>query len=286
MHQNHHRRAGLWPTVLILSIAALTPTLGGIVQAAHLPEREALQQILDQSPQTIEVVEPHLTTRMRQTRVTYLGWPAEQVLDAVLGVDWRTPGQDVEFRARDGYVSRIPSEQFQRYAASLVFERIGHPAFTLDDPGQNQKNVPLGPYYLVWDNVSAPELRAEGGTYWPYQVVQVQVSTARRDALLPGSMTERYATAAAEVQKYCLSCHQINGMGGEKWPGNLAKQVKSLPDSAFLRWVLEPSRVKPGTTMPPLPEGLPRAEREALARRLLDYLKTIPVVVPTVPTLK
>ena len=36
-------------------------------------------------------------------------------------------------------------------------------------------------------------------------------------------------------------------------------------------------QLKPGTTMPPLSEGLPEAEREALAQQLHDYLKALPV---------
>lgn len=271
-----------WPRCFRAALAAtLLHCFGGMAQAALLPGPADLQQILQQSPQTVQVVEPHLTTHERQTRVDYRGWPAERVLDAVLGREWRTAGLEVEFRALDGYVSRIPAERLTQYRAYLVFERIGQSAFTIDNPGQNQQNVPLGPYYLVWDNIQAPELVAEGGTYWPYQVTQIQVSAARLEALLPGTLAERYASVAAEAQKYCLSCHQINGFGGEKWPGNLAQQAQSLQDSDFLRWVLEPSRVKPGTTMPPLPEGLPPAERDALARRLLEYLKAVPVSIPS-----
>lgn len=273
-----------WPRRFwtVLAAAALLHDFSGMAQAVPLPEQTTLEQTLQQPPQTVQVVEPHLTTRERQTRVDYRGWPAERVLDAVLGREWRTAGLEVEFRARDGYVSRIPAERFTQYRAYLVFERIGQPAFTIDNPAQNQQNVPLGPYYLVWDNIQAPELVAEGGTYWPYQVTQIQVSAARLEALLPRPLAERYASVAAEAQKYCLSCHQINGFGGEKWPGNLAQQAKSLQDNDLLRWMLEPSRVKPGTTMPPLPEGLPPAERDALARRLLEYLKAVPVAIPSV----
>ena len=44
----------------------------------------------------------------------------------------------------------------------------------------------------------------------------------------------------------------------------------------FERWVLMPSAVKPGTTMPPLAEHLPEGERQAMAQRLFAYLNAIP----------
>ena len=49
----------------------------------------------------------------------------------------------------------------------------------MDNLQQRQKDVPLGPYYLVWDNIRDPELVADGGTYLPYQIVDVEVSHAR-----------------------------------------------------------------------------------------------------------
>ena len=198
------------------------------------------------------------------------------MFDALLGPDWRRAGTEVVFEALDGYVSRIPAERFSRYQAYLVFERSGQPEFTVDNLAQNQKNVPLGPYYLVWDNVQAPELLHEGATFWPYQVNQISSQPSRLQALLPGNLASRYQQTAAEAQKLCLSCHQINGFGGHKSPANLVVQARTLGDEAFLKWVLAPSSVKPGTTMPPIADQRPQAEREALARQILDYLKALP----------
>ena len=46
----------------------------------------------------------------------------------------------------------------------------------------------------------------------------------------------------------------------------------------FERWVLIPSAVKPGTTMPPLAEHMPQAERQSWAQRLFAYLNALPAV--------
>lgn len=267
--------AGLAVAALALAWALVAwPIAAG---AVPLPDLQAITKATGVPATTATVVEPHLSTRGHPVQVRYRGWPAVTVLDKLLGPSWRAPGAEVEFRALDGYVSRIPNERFLRYDAWLVVERIGHPAFTVDNLQQNEKNVQLGPYYLIWDNVGHPELLPEGGTYWPYQVAEIQVSQARRSALLPEGIAPGFEASAALTQKYCLSCHRVNGYGGDKAPGNLAQIARALPAPEFLRWVLQPGQVKPGTTMPGLPDSMAEADRRATAQRLLDYLIAVPV---------
>jgi len=55
-------------------------------------------------------------------------------------------------------------------------------------------------------------------------------------------------------------------------------EVRKLSDAEFMAWVLEPHRVKPGTTMPPLADAMPLADRQALAERLLAYLRAMSLV--------
>lgn len=236
------------------------------VLAARLPAAEA-----------ITVDEPHLSGGGPPVLVTYRGWPAEAVLDQVLGAPWRAPGMVIEFRALDGYLSRIPGERFSRQRAYLVTERPGHPAFAVDNPAQNEKAVPLGPYYLVWDNRDDAALRAQGATDWPYQIAEILLSTTRRDALIPDGLPEILHEIVPSLERYCLTCHQVNGHGGGKWPGNLARQARTYERAHFVRWVTAPARVKPGTAMPGLPATLPESERTALAGRLHDYLTTVPL---------
>jgi len=254
-------------------LVALWPS---IAAALALPAPEALRAKMPMPAAIVRVVEPHLSDRQRQTLVDYRGWPAEAVLDRLLGEAWRSPGGELEFRALDGYVSRIPAERFSRYRAWLVYERVGHP-FTVDNQQQNQKNLPLGPWYLVWDNVRNPELLPEGGTHWPYQATQVLVSRSRIDALLPPGIAPGHDAAASLTQKYCLSCHRVNAYGGDKAAGDLARTAKALSGPDFLRWVLQPARVKPGTTMPGLPDAMPEDERRGVAQQLRDYLVAVPV---------
>lgn len=260
-----------------VSFALLLAIFPATASADELPEPTAMSSFLAAPPVLVQVKEPHLSTKSNPVFVQYRGWPAERVLDKWLGQAWRTPGVEIEFRALDGYVSHIPYERFQKYSAYLVFERLGQANFSVDNQLQNEKNVPLGPYYLIWDNIKDPDLLADGATYWPYQVTQLRVAKARLDTLLPKGMDARYSESAALAQKYCLSCHQVNGYGGGKWPVNLAQVAKTLAQDIFMQWILQPSLAKPGTVMPGLPDTLPTIEREAVARKLFEYFKILPV---------
>ena len=260
-----------------VALGALLYAMATLLHAATLPAKSDLARLLGHPAVIVEVIEPHLSTRDSLVKVDYLGYPADEVLDLLFGARWKEERGEMEFHALDGYVSRIPVERFKKYRAYLVFERRGQKGFTVDNITQNEKQVALGPYYLVWDNIAAPELIADGGSYWPYQVNTVMLSTLVTNALLPGDLAQSYGDHAALAKKYCLSCHQIRGYGGGKWPIDLASSVKSMTADSFKRWLLSPNEVKPGTTMPALPMAMPETEREAIARKLYDYLRVVPV---------
>jgi len=268
---------------ILLTMGRLLALLGlaccGGLRAAPLPPAAELQRALAGPPQDISVVEPHLSVAGAQVRRSYRGYPAERVLRLLLGPDWDQQAQrEIEFKALDGFIARVPVQRFLRHRAYLVFARSDGQAFSVDNLAQQQKDVALGPYYLVWDNIGRPALLAEGGAVWPYQVAEISLREIDPAALLPaGTDSLRWAPQAALAQKYCLSCHQINGFGGAKMPLNLAVRAKLMDSRTWQGWLLQPQALKPGTAMPALPDSLPAAERLAIARQLHDYLKALPV---------
>jgi hypothetical protein len=240
--------------------------------AVLLPKPDELKRLMAVPPVEVEVVEPHLTDGKHQQHVIYLGYSVDRVFPTILGKSWKDQAAYVEFRALDGYVSRIPVARFDRYPAYLVFRKSGSRDFSVDNRQQHEANVSLAPYYLVWDNIHHPDLIEQGGTYWPYQVSEISLTQAyERDRAL-GKATRD----TLELEKYCLSCHRVNGYGGNKSPLDLAEQAKALGREKFLAWVLDPAAVKPGTSMPALSPALPQAERQALAARLFEYLNSLP----------
>lgn len=254
--------------ILLLLLLLLSSHAGAVL----LPRVDELKRLVAEPPVEIEVIEPLLIEGKRRPHVVYLGYPVEKVLGAILGDQWKTAAAEIEFRALDGYVSHIPTERFDRYRAYLVFAKKHSRAFIVKSRAPDAKSIPLGPYYLVWDNIRQPDLIEEGATYWPYQVNEIVISRAPEK----NPVSEDQSRPARELEKYCLSCHRVNGYGGNKSPLDLAEQTKILGEKKFQAWVLKPSSIKPDTQMPAMVTGMAEAEREALAGRLFRYLYDLP----------
>jgi len=155
---------------LIVCLAAFMPILAG---AAELPSPDALAARLAREPVSVEVRHAHDGLGERAPVLAFRGFPANEALDALLGAGWRDAGANLEFVAADGYRSAIPVAHFTRYRAWLVYQRGDDAAFVTDNVYQGKRDVPLGPWYLVWDNIGSPELILLGDHYWPYQVTDV-----------------------------------------------------------------------------------------------------------------
>ena len=247
-------------------------------RAAELPPPDMLQRQMGTPPQTVAVYEPHLSVGDRHVAIRYVGYLAVEAFQRILGKDWRRQGETVEFRALDGYVSRLPVGRFERGKAYLVFARQDGAPFTVSNIRQNEKDVPLAPYYLVWDNIANPALLAEGARNWPYQVTVVNLVTLSDAALLPKGLDTRFRPGAALVKTHCLTCHKVNGFGGEKFEGNLAEIARDYREADFLRLLLVPAAERGDSTMPSLSDRLPEAESRRIAGAIFDYLRAVPVL--------
>jgi hypothetical protein len=172
MHLALTKGLGPWQGVSVLAAACmlfLSPT----GQAERLPSPADAPALVGTSEVTVEVRNPHLALGADAPRVALRGFPAVPLLDALLGPDWRAGDREVAFRAADGYLSTIPAAQFTRCRAWLVHARADGAAFITDNAYQGKRDVPLGPWYLVWDNIDSPDLIQLGDHDWPYQVVDV-----------------------------------------------------------------------------------------------------------------
>ena len=262
----------------IAGLAVLLGCAAQTVRGAELPPVQTLQRLMDAPAQAVQVYEPHLSVGDRHVAIRYVGYPAAAVFERILGKRWQDKGEAVEFRALDGYVSRLRVARFGREKAYLVFARHDGAPFTVNNLRQNEKDVPLGPWYLVWDNIGNPALIAEGARNWPYQVKEIRLVALSDRALLPKGLDPRFRPAAALAKTHCLQCHKVNGFGGEKFEGNLAKITKDTERAAFLRLLLVPAAQREGATMPALSDRLPEAERRRIAGAIFDYLRAVPVL--------
>lgn len=219
----------------------------------------------------ITVWEPH-----EDRNVTYEGFAADKLFDAVYGDRWKQ-ADEVLFTCVDGYQPVLPVERFSRHAAYFVFRRLDQAEFQVQNRYQGESDVPLGPFYLVWSNLESHELRAEGASGWPYQVVGVDLVTfADRFPKLspPSNASEKAKKGFIAFRENCMACHTINGEGGNKAPElNYPTSVTEyLSDSWIRKFMMDPRSVRYDATMPAFAS---HPDPDALVDEVLAYLKVM-----------
>jgi mono/diheme cytochrome c family protein len=222
-------------------------------------------------PTRITVWEPH-----EDKTVTYEGFDVGKLFAAVYGEHWKGI-DEVLFTCLDGYQPVIPMDRFDRHAALLAFRRLDQPLFNVQNRFQNEKDVPLGPFYLVWDNLQSKELRDDGANGWPYQVEGVDLVTfADRFPRLspPKDASAKAKKGFLAFRENCMSCHTINGEGGNKAPElNYPMSVTEYLSDAWMRkWLLDPRSVRFNSTMPGFASS---PDPDAPVEDVLAYLKTM-----------
>ncbi|EIC28607.1 MULTISPECIES: c-type cytochrome [Methylomicrobium] len=253
----------------------------GKAGAVELPPPADLSSQYALPSRQVIVVEPHESTNERQKRVEYTALPIDGLLTRWFGDRWTSEEAEIVFLAKDGYRSVVPGPKLKKYRAFLAFARSDGAPFTVDNSSQNERKIPLSPYYLVWDNKKEPELLRQGAYGWPYQVTAVEWHSKSEDrALLPARASPMLEQGFAETKEYCLTCHNIRGIGGKKYPVDLIRALCRWQEPDLKAWIDSPSRVKPGTAMPPLARLLPEAERQRMIGRIVGYLGAMKVESP------
>lgn len=203
----------------------------------------------------------------------YKGVSANELFSKVYGPSW-TDEDEVLFTCSDGYQPSVPVTEFKTFDAYFVYGMQDGSEFMIDNNLQNQKNIELGPYYLVWDNIKHPELRSEPPSFWPYQVVSVDlISFAQRfPKLAPAADSEAIVkTGFSWYRKYCMSCHAIGGEGGEKGP-DLEDISRRYSPKWLSEFITNPRSLRPESTMARLNPDL--KERDRIIDSIVRYLET------------
>lgn len=137
-------------------------------------------------------------------------------LIAVLGDVSKLGFDTIEARARDGFVSQIPTSLVMQGASGGSVAWLA-----IEDPNSPWPNLPdrqtsAGPFYLVWQH---PERSSVGSEQWPYALAALTgvEDPVRRwpqlavDPSLPADAPEHRGQAV--FIKNCIPCHRLNGAG-------------------------------------------------------------------------
>lgn len=260
---------------LILTVF-LAMAVFGQAGAVELPPPADLSAKSKLPSRKVTVVEPHESTNERRKLVDYTALPIDALLTHWFGDRWASEEGEIVFFAKDGYRSVVAGTKLKKYRAFLAFARSDGAPFIVDNIHQNEQKIPLGPYYLIWNNLDAPELLRQGAYDWPYQITAIEWrGQAEEQVLRPARSSKMLEQGFEDTREYCLTCHSIRGIGGKKYPVDLVQATCRWQESDLKAWIDSPSRIKPGTTMPPLARTLPEAERQRIIERIVRYLEAI-----------
>jgi mono/diheme cytochrome c family protein len=248
--------------VLLLAALPLLP--------AHDHGKEVTPASTPPAETAVTLFDPHVSAN-----VGFQTLPAAPYLDSIYGPAWRK-AEMVMMTCTDGYQAMVPVEKLIAHPAFFAFAHSDGSPFQMDNLSQNEKNIPLGPWYLVWED--SPAIRADGGADWPYQVVALDlIDFATRFPKLAPPAT---ASAAAKrgfvaFRQHCLTCHTLNGEGGAKavelnYPANVTEYYRP---SWIRKWIDNPASVRFNTVMPALDSGIPN--RAAMIEDLVAYLASM-----------
>jgi mono/diheme cytochrome c family protein len=208
----------------------------------------------------------------------YRAIAARTVFDKIFGKDWEK-AQEVIFTSIDGYQPSIPVAKFLAHDAYLAFAHDDGGPFTMVNTLQNNENVPLGPLYLIWDNLHSKALLESGASDMPYQIKTIALTfeAPYPNTSPPSGSSAQVQRGFAHFRKYCISCHTVNGEGGGKAPElNYPISVTEYIKPEYLkRWIEHPQSIRYNTAMPALGQEIPN--RDKVADEIIVYLKVMSI---------
>ncbi|CAN0484910.1 unnamed protein product, partial [Phaeothamnion confervicola] len=173
------------------------------------------------------------------------------------------------FVCKDGYRAPVPGVELKKYPAFLAIGRAdGKPFY---NEGEHK---PCAPYMLVWDTNKFPKRKVDGA--WPYQVTAIDresFSERYPNVAPPVGSSAQVKHGFSEFRKHCLSCHQINGQGGQmaidlNSPMSVTEYIK---EPVLAKIIDNPRSVRGRAQMPALMQGIPN--REQTIKDIIAYLK-------------
>lgn len=263
------------PNLLIIAIV-LAFGNSRAASAIELPAPETLMTKYNLKSQNVTVIEPHESKQDYAVMVSYKALPMTDLLTKWFGDSWKLPGTEIVFLAQDGYRSVVNRDKLTKYRAFLAFARTDGLPFVVDNIGQTQYKIPLGPYYLIWENRGNQELLSQGAYGWPYQIKVIELlETSGSQRLQPQKQSYYLEQGLSDTKTYCLTYHHVRGVGGNKYPIDLLQAACRWTDTDLKAMIESPRRYNSNPTMPPLGRMLPANERRLIIERIVNYLNVM-----------
>jgi cytochrome c2 len=173
----------------------------------------------------------------------------------------------IVFECIDGYKPEMPLELFLKTKPFLAFKDVDAPkGSNWEKIIKNGNEMNADPFYLIY--TSAP---TENQEYkWPYNVIKFHLESKNKNIeVLQPKDDETAMKGFVLYQKQCITCHAINGIGGEMGPElNYPKSVTEYwKENELIDYIVDPASFRNKAKMPTL--GITKQE----SQEIVSYLK-------------
>ena len=170
------------------------------------------------------------------------------------------------FECIDGYKPEMPLELFLKANPYLAFKDIDAPkGSNWEQIIKNGNEMNADPFYLVYTSASTTNKEYK----WPYNVIKFQLAPNNTNDVLKPINNEKATKGFVLFQKYCTTCHAINGIGGEMGPElNYPKNVTEYwKETELVDYIVNPASFRHKVKMPTL--GITKQQ----SQEIVNYLK-------------
>lgn len=173
----------------------------------------------------------------------------------------------IVFECTDGYKPEMPLELFLEAQPYIAFEDVNAPKGSKWEQIYKDGNpMDAAPFYLVYPSISAKDNQYK----WPYNLVKIHFEPLNEtDKTLFPTNNKEVETGYHLFTKHCITCHAINGIGGEMGPElNAPKSVTEYwIENQLVDYIVNPANFRNKVKMPTL--GLTKTQ----AQEIVYYLK-------------
>jgi cytochrome c2 len=173
----------------------------------------------------------------------------------------------ITFECIDGYKPEMSLELFLKAKPFLAYKDVDAPkGSNWEKIIKDGNEMNADPFYLVYTSVPADNEEYK----WPYNVIKFHFESKNKNIeTLQPKGNEKTMKGFALYHKQCITCHALNGIGGEMGPElNYPKNVTEYwKETELVDYIVNPASFRHKVKMPTL--GITKQESQAI----VDYLK-------------
>jgi cytochrome c2 len=176
-----------------------------------------------------------------------------------------TKSTKIVFECIDGYKPEMPLDLFLASKPYLAFKDVEAKGTDWEPISKNENKMDAAPFYLVYTDTPAEDDHYK----WPYNLVKIHLEPIDKSktALYPKDPSK--VAGYTLFQNQCITCHAINGIGGEMGPElNYPKSVTEYwIEAELINYIVNPASFRNKAKMPTL--GIKKQQ----SQEIVEYLK-------------